>query len=203
MSEMSTMLEDANRESPHTGQKQANLCGDADVVAALIKNARRRKRITQKELAEQAGMTAVQLCRIERGECRPSRQTLQRLSGHIGVPYSELLVQAGYNNLKGDETLYKRDGNILDTEQIVESIYRVDSDFLDYFQNFEEIGTEENIEIIKMLLLGMRKEARDSSLPIESDNPFCSFFRTSFLAMKRFIVSFLSPIAELEKTSNY
>lgn len=203
MREMSATLEESHRESPHIGQMQTNLCGDANAVAVLIKNARQRKRITQKELAELAGMTAVQLCRIERGECRPSRQTLQKLSGHIGVPYSELLIQAGYNNLKGDETLYKRDGNVLDAEQIVESIYRIDSDFLDYFRDFEKIGTEENVEILKMLLLGMRKELEVSNLSTESDNFFYNYFRTSFLALKRFIVSLLSPIAELEKTCNY
>lgn len=199
MSEMSSMLEESYRESPHTGRKQANLCGDTDGVASLIKEARLRKRISQKDLAGQAGMTPVQLCRIEGGECRPSRQTLRKLSGYIGVPYSELLVQAGYNNLKGDDRLYKRDGNILDAEQIVESIYRIDSDFLDYFRDFEEIGTEENIEIIKMLLMGMRKEAETRRLPREHESFFSRYFQNSFLALKRFIISSLSPLAELEK----
>lgn len=199
MSETNSIPEEFNCEFPHTGKKQANLCEDMEGVAALIKDARRRKRISQKDLAKQAGMTAVQLCRIESGECRPNRQTLRKLSVYIGIPYSELLVRAGYNNLKGDDRLYKRDGNVLDTDQIVESIYRVDSDFLDYFRNFEEIGTEENIEIIKMLIIGMRNEAKVAKLSSEHENFFVDYFRNSFLALKRFIISSLSPLAELEK----
>lgn len=199
MSDGNSIPEEFNCESPHTEKKQIDLCGDMEGVAALIKDARRRKRISQKDLAEQAGMTAVQLCRIESGECRPNRQTLRKLSGYIGIPYSELLVRAGYNNLKGDDRLYKRDGNILDADQIVESIYRVDSDFLDYFRDFEEIGTEENIEIIKMLIIGMRKEAKVAKLSTEHGNFFVDYFRNSFLALKRFIISSLSPLAELEK----
>lgn len=203
MGETNSIPGEFHCEAPDTGKKRAELCEDMEGIAALIKEARRRKRISQKDLAEQAGMTAVQLCRIESGECRPNRQTLRKLSGYIGIPYSELLIRAGYNNLKGDDRLYKRDGNVLDRNQIVASIYRVDSDFLDYFRDFEEIGTEENIEVMKLLILGMRKEAKAAvrtNCSTEHESFFVDYFRNSFLALKRFIISALSPLAELEKT---
>lgn len=171
-------------------------CRDSDSVALLIKNARQRKRLTQKELAALIGITAVQLCRIENDECVPSRQTLQKLSGYIGVPYSELLIQAGYNNMKGDDRLYKRDGSILDVHKLVNSIYRADSDFLSLFYDFETIGTEENVEVIRILLKAMRKEAEIQSHPIAEANRLSQYFSNFFVPLKRFIVTSLIAMTE-------
>lgn len=189
------MNEDVNSDTSHTSSSMPS--GDSDSVALLIKSARQRKRLTQKELAMRVGITAVQLCRIENDECIPSRQTLQKLSGHIGVPYSELLVQAGYNNMKGDDTLYKRDGTILDVQELVDSIYRADSDFLSLFYDFETIATEENIEVIHILLKAMRKEAEIQNHPMaETDCLISGYFSDFFVPLKRFIITSLMPMAE-------
>lgn len=188
------MEEDVSNLTPHT--TGVHRCGGSESVAEVIREARQRKRLTQKELANSIGMSPVQLCRIENGEHTPTRQTLQKLSGQIGVPFSELLFLAGYNNMKGDDTLYKRDGTVLDTDQIIQSIYRADADFLELLRNFDEIGTQENLQVIGALLKAMRKEAQIQNQDAATPNPLANCFRDSFLALKRFILSDLAPFLE-------
>ena len=191
-SENISMPEEAKTETSHDAL--LSKCEDAGSVASLIKDVRQQKRLTQKELAEMAGITAVQLCRIENGECRPSKQTLKKLSSYIGIPLSELLLEAGYNNMKGDGGFYKRDGNKLEVEKLVESIYRVDSDLLDYFRDFELFGTKENVEVIRVLLVAMRQESGIDLTSSEKNSVIGEFFRNTLLALKRFIISTLSPM---------
>ena len=98
--------------------------------------------------------------------------------------------------MKGDDTLYKRDGTVLDTDQIIHSIYRADADFLELFRNFDEIGTQENLQVIGTLLRAMRKEAQIQNQNAAAPNRLDYCFRNSFLALKRFILSALTPFLE-------
>jgi transcriptional regulator with XRE-family HTH domain len=52
--------------------------------ATLLRDARRRHRVTQSSLARRAGTSARHIGRIERGEASPSVETLQRLLGCMG-----------------------------------------------------------------------------------------------------------------------
>lgn len=186
------MNEEVTNDTSHFGYPV--FCGESESVASLIKNARRRKRLTQEELAKRSQITSVQLCKIENGKSIPNRQTLKKLSGHIGVPYSELLFHAGYNNMKGEDALYKKDGSVLDVESLVQSIYRTDSDFLGLFYEFESIGTEENIEVIRVLLNAMRKEVRILGDPEAEKNLANEFFQNFFVALKHFIITSLAQM---------
>lgn len=183
------MNEEVASDTSHTGYP--TFCGESESVASLIRTARKRKRLTQEELAKRGKISAVQLCKIENGKSIPNRQTLKNLSGHIGVPYSELLLQAGYNNMKGDDTLYKKDGSVLDVDNLVQSIYRTDSDFLGLFYEFESIGTEENIEVIRILLNAMRKEAKILGEPRAGIDSVSEFFQNYFVALKHFVITSL------------
>lgn len=188
------MNEEATSDTSHT--RCPVFSGGSESVASLIKNARRRKRLTQEELAKRSQMTAVQLCKIENGKSIPNRQTLKKLSGHIGVPYSELLIQAGYNNMKGENVLYKKDGSVLDVDSLVQSIYRTDSDFLSLFYDFESIGTEENIEVIRILLNAMRKEAKILCDPKAERDSAGEIFENYFVVLKHFIITSLMQIMQ-------
>ena len=162
-------------------------------VSDEIRNARQQKRISQKELANLINISAAQLCRIENGDCRPSKVTLQKLSGHIGIPYPELLRLAGYSNMRGDVMLFNKDGEKIDTFALVSSIYRADSDFLECFHDFETIGTPENIEVIKTLVNAMRKEVEIGDAKKNGENSVDDFFLNTFMALKRFIVASFVP----------
>lgn len=163
-------------------------------VGASIKEARMRKGQSQKYLAKVSGITAVQLCRIENDECIPTKNSLKALSPHIGLPYSYLLFQAGYNNISDDLKLYKKNGKELEVDKIIFSIYKADSDLLEFFNNFDTIGTAENVEILKLLLQAMRKEASSCITKNASQDLFNDYFKKVFQALKKFIISSLKPV---------
>lgn len=165
-------------------------------VGALIKDARQKKGLSQKDLAIRCGITPVQLCRIENDESIPSKKTLKKLSGYIGISYTSLIIEAGYNSMSEKNVYYKKDGTELDVDQLIRSIYKADSDLLDYFQGFEYFGSTENTEVLKLLLLAMRKEADLCKIASEKKDLTSNFFKTTFQAMKTFIISSLRPTIE-------
>lgn len=166
-----------------------------EAVGTLIREARIRKGLTQKELAALAGITPVQLCRIENHECIPSKNSLKMISSQVGIPYTDLIIHAGYNNMAGEQLLFKKNGDILNINQIVSSIYRADSDLLYCFTDFEEFGTEVNTEVIKLLLYAMRKEAKLKTSKTKGLSGSSSYFKTTFQALKEFIISSLKPLS--------
>lgn len=165
-------------------------------VGELIKEARKAKKLTQKELGQLAGVNPVTLSRIETGWTDPEKSTLQKISPHIGVPYPELLVKAGYGNARGEGALYSRDGTMLDLLGIVTSIYRADSDLLGYFRDFDKFASEENVRVIKVLLGAMRKEVKATESRNSDENSFNQFFVNTFQAVKRFLLETLVPVAD-------
>jgi transcriptional regulator with XRE-family HTH domain len=57
-------------------------------VGELLRNARERHRLGQRELARLAGTSQAQISRIERGETSPSVQTLERVLAVMGEQLS-------------------------------------------------------------------------------------------------------------------
>lgn len=171
------------------------LISDSDLtIGAIIRRARKEKGLSQKELASLSNITPVQLCRIEKDESIPTKTSLRSLSAYIGIEYTSLLVCAGYNNMSGKRIFYKTDGSELDINRVIRSVYKVDSDLLSYFDDFENIGTAENVTVIKLMLQAMRKEVNACNTVHETDAEINSFFKRSFQALKQFIVSSFSPI---------
>ena len=190
---METIIKTNADSTQKTPQREELIAEYKKAVGDEIRNARQQKRISQKELAKLIDITAAQLCRIECGDSRPSKTTLQKLSGHIGIPYPELLRLAGYSNMKGDSMLFNKGGERIDTISLVSSLYRADSDLLECFHNFETIGTPENIEVIKALVYAMRKEVEIGDAKKNGENPVDDFFLNAFKALKRFIVATFAP----------
>lgn len=163
-------------------------------IGELIKSTRKEKHLSQKSLASLCGITAVQMNRIESGDSIPSKESLKAISAHISIPYTELLLKAGYNNMAGEFKLFNKDGNELDAKKLICSIYRADSDLLELFLNFETLATHENVELLKLLLKAMRKEAQICNDSSQTESWFSSYFRKTFSALKTFIISSLKPI---------
>ncbi len=163
-------------------------------IGAIIKQARIDKNLSQKGLAQLSDISQVQLCRIENDECIPSKNSLWNISAHIGIGYSSLIVQAGYNNVAGTNIFLKKDGQELNINQLICSIYKADSDLLDYFQDFETIGNSENVTVLKLVLQAMRKEAANEDTLSRTDSLMNPYFKTIFQSLKKFIISSLMPI---------
>ena len=68
-------------------------------VGPLLREWRERRRLTQLELALDAGISARHLSFVETGRSRPGREMLLRLAEQLEVPFRErnqLLLAAGY-----------------------------------------------------------------------------------------------------------
>lgn len=62
-------------------------------LGAALKACRARRRMTQEQLAERAGLSYKFIGEIERGDANPTIATLDRLAGALGVDMSALVTE--------------------------------------------------------------------------------------------------------------
>ena len=60
-------------------------------LGSAIKDLRIKKGITQKDLAEKAGLSANALCNIEKGYAFPPKETIKAICNALEIPVSLLL----------------------------------------------------------------------------------------------------------------
>jgi transcriptional regulator with XRE-family HTH domain len=72
-----------------------------------LRNVRLRKGLTQRELAERSGMPGTHISRIENGHRLPSLETLERLTGALQVPLSDLFYEPGVSNRRFTAALHE------------------------------------------------------------------------------------------------
>lgn len=142
---------------------------------------------SQKEFAALIGITNTQYNKIEAGKDRPSRETLKRISAYLGIPYIDLVRAAGYNTVRSDNALFDKEGKEISAEQVILSMYRTDSDLVKNFEDFDRIGSRDNVELLLCMLKAMRKEVEESD-PEQSKEPADKLFLNSFRALKRFVL---------------
>src|SRR5437667_7175328 len=68
-------------------------------VGTLLRELRERRRMTQLELALDAGISARHLSFVETGRSKPGRETLLGVTERLAIPYrerNEILLAAGY-----------------------------------------------------------------------------------------------------------
>ena len=61
---------------------------DAPVVGDAIKNLRKRKGISQKDLAQKCGLSSNSLCSIEKNESFPSKDSMEKICKALDIPVS-------------------------------------------------------------------------------------------------------------------
>ncbi len=89
----------------------ADLLDEPQTAGELIRFWRRRRRLSQLELALDAEMSTKHLSFVETGRAQPSRQLLLHLAQQLGVPLAErnrLLLAAGFAPLYLDESYQSR-----------------------------------------------------------------------------------------------
>src|SRR5215213_10720562 len=77
-------------------------------VGTLLRAWRQRRRLSQLDLASDAGVSARHLSFVETGRARPSREMLLHLADQLEVPLrerNELLLAAGYAPVYGERSL--------------------------------------------------------------------------------------------------
>lgn len=145
-----------------------------------IKQAREEHRTTQKELATLSGISPVHLCRIEKNESVPSKDSLKALAPHIGISYTDLLIKAGYNSTTKQAIYLDKTGKEIDTDAILAGIYYSDAELLSDLQDILTYATHENVALLRLLIKSFKKE-RDSNDIL--NRSFCQFFS----ALKNFL----------------
>jgi transcriptional regulator with XRE-family HTH domain len=66
-------------------------------LADEIKHLREEKGYSQRKLSYLSGVSNTEISRIENGDRpKPSPDTLEKLSPHLGISYNELMEKAGY-----------------------------------------------------------------------------------------------------------
>ncbi|SFR15421.1 LexA family transcriptional regulator [Desulfoscipio geothermicus] len=77
-----------------------NINGD---FSKILKKLRERAGFkSQSQLAEASGVDNSTIARLERGETKPTPDTLKKLAPHLNVNYDYLMASAGYSSLSGD-----------------------------------------------------------------------------------------------------
>src|SRR3954447_4772508 len=77
-------------------------------VGSLLRGWRQRRRLSQLDLACEAGVSARHLSFLETGRARPSQEMVLRLAEQLEVPLrarNELLVAAGFAAVYGERRL--------------------------------------------------------------------------------------------------
>lgn len=89
-----------------------------------IKELRKNKNITQEKLAEIIGVEPQQICRIEKGACFTTFETLEKLSSALNIPIQDFF---NYNHIKTKNELLKAINNSLSElpEDKLRTIYKV------------------------------------------------------------------------------
>lgn len=159
-------------------------------IGDTIKKEREAHGLTQKGLASLSGISAVQICRIEKGECIPNQTSLKSISPHIGLSYSLLSIKAGYNYTSSHVQYFDKNGNELDINSIVASIYNADSELLSTLSDISAFASHDNILALKLLIFAMRKE--DEAKKAKKNN----YFSCVVSALKRFVIESITPFFE-------
>jgi transcriptional regulator with XRE-family HTH domain len=84
----------------------------APSAGTLLREWRERRRLTQRELASQAAVSARHLSFIETGRARPSREMLLHLAERLEIPLRErnrLLLAAGFAPVFGERSIEARE----------------------------------------------------------------------------------------------
>ncbi len=62
-----------------------------EIIAYNLKKSREERNLSQSQLAEMAGVSKVVISQIEKGDSNPTINTIWKLTGALGLPYTSLL----------------------------------------------------------------------------------------------------------------
>ena len=167
-------------------------------LSILVKKGRKKYRLTQAELAHRTGLTTAEISRIESESIqKPSREVLKALSPYTGVPYSDLLFYTGYSGNTDEPEYYDLSGRPVSCDDIINDIYSADADLLGLLKDIDSFTSYEDRELLKIILLLMRKTHKESE-----KNIALSSSKNIFTATKAFLTVHLKELLNNINLSN-
>ncbi len=152
---------------------------DVKEINKLIKGleeGRLKRNWSQSIMAKKVGLSDATYSRWINGEIRhlknSDKERLIRIAPYAGLPFSEVLINAGLSSSMKREIYYDYDGNEIDYYSTVKILYKLDPELFSYINNFPDFSMEE-IAIIKgvfRLLEARRNSIFDSLIDIISEN---------------------------------
>jgi transcriptional regulator with XRE-family HTH domain len=131
-----------------------------------LKELRRNKGLTQKELAELSGFSNAEISKIESGERKkPSPDLLKAMAPHLDTPYEVLMNRAGYleevvNHNSFVEFIFKDDdGTLADIVRKAKEMQEADSDWANIAYRVSRELSQEDVDAIKAIANSLLRKA--------------------------------------------
>ena len=120
----------------------------------ILKEKRKEKKWSQEELAKKAGISAMQVSRLESAKHLPTIPTLIRLSPYLGYSLDELLLSASYSGAVPalEPTYVDLKGKQIDPGELGKEMYRKDGELFLKTYEFYKSFSSGDCEFLKAVL---------------------------------------------------
>jgi transcriptional regulator with XRE-family HTH domain len=133
-----------------------------------LKELRKSKDLTQKELAELSGFSNAEISKIESGDRKkPSPDLLKAIAPHLEVPYELLMSKAGYLEEVVTHKSYVEyifmddDGSLADIVRKAKEMQEADSDWANIAYRVSKELPKEDIDAIKAIASSLLRKAEE------------------------------------------
>ena len=133
-----------------------------------LKELRKSKGLTQKELAELSGFSNAEISKIESGDRKkPSPDLLKAIAPHLEVPYELLMSKAGYLEEVVTHKSYVEyifmddDGSLADIVRKAKEMQEADSDWANIAYRVSKELSKEDIDAIKAIASSLLRKAEE------------------------------------------
>jgi transcriptional regulator with XRE-family HTH domain len=131
-----------------------------------LKELRKTKGITQKELADLSGFSNAEISKIESGDRKkPSPDLLKAIAPPLDTPYEVLMTKAGYleevvNHNSYTEYIFKDDdGTLADIVRRAREMQEADSDWANIAYRVSRELSQEDVNAIKAIASSLLRKA--------------------------------------------
>lgn len=131
-----------------------------------LKELRKNKGITQKELADMSGFSNGEISKVESGDRKkPSPALLKAIAPHLGILYEVLMNKAGYLEKVVDHSGYTEyifkddDGSLADIVRKAREMQEADSDWANIAYRVSRELSREDVEAIKAIANSLLRKA--------------------------------------------
>lgn len=154
----------------------------------ILKEKRKEKKWSQEELAKKAGISAMQISRLESAKHLPTIPTLIRLSPYLGYSLDELLLSASYAGAVPalEPTYVDFNGKQIDPSELGKEMYRKDGELFLKTYEFYQSFSSENCEFLKAVLDQLNAETTQTA---ESNTDKQAVFSEMFQHLKAIFIS--------------
>ena len=133
-----------------------------------LKEARKQKGFTQKELGDLAGLSSGEISKMESGDRKkPSPDLLKAMAPHLDISYEVLMKEAGYleemiNHQGYTEHIFlDEDGKLADIVKKVKEMQAVDTDWANLAYRVSRELSPEDLDAIKTIANSLLRKSGD------------------------------------------